>query len=75
MSIASSALSWLDASRRRDFALFLAARALVVFSSQVQTVAIGWQVYDMTQDVMALGYVGLALFLPVVACTLPAGAA
>ena len=73
MSIASSALSWLDASRRRDFALFLAARALVVFSSQVQTVAIGWQVYDMTQDVMALGYVGLALFLPVVACTLPAG--
>ncbi len=73
MSLSSSTLSWLDAPRRRDFALFLAARALVVFASQVQTVAIGWQVYDMTQDVMALGYVGLALFLPVVACTLPAG--
>jgi MFS family permease len=27
----------------------------------------------MTGDVMALGYVGLALFLPVVVCTLPAG--
>ena len=73
MPFLASALPWLESARRRDFALFFAARGLVAFAAQVQTVAIGWQVYDMTGDVMALGYVGLALFLPVVICTLPAG--
>lgn len=73
MAILGSALSWLEAARRRDFALFFCARGLVAFAAQIQTVAVGWQVYDMTGDVMALGYVGLALFLPVVVCTLPAG--
>ena len=73
MPALSHPLSWLDAPRRRDFALFFLARGLAALAGQIQTVAVGWQVYDMTGDVMALGYVGLALFLPVVVCTLPAG--
>ena len=33
----------------------------------------GWQVYDMTRDPIALGYVGLCIFLPMVLLVLPAG--
>jgi len=39
----------------------------------MQGVAIGWQVYDMTQRPLDLGFVGLAQFLPVVALALVAG--
>jgi MFS family permease len=59
--------------RGRDFRLFLAARALAALAMQIQTVAVGWQVYEISGDPLALGYVGLALFLPAAICTLPAG--
>jgi MFS family permease len=57
----------------RDFRLFLSGRALSNLSIQMQSVAVGWQVYDLTNDPLALGYVGLAVFLPVACLTLPAG--
>jgi MFS family permease len=40
---------------------------------QVQSVAIGWQIYDMTHTPLALGLVGLCQFVPMFLCTLPAG--
>lgn len=40
---------------------------------QVQSVAIGWQLYDMTRTPLALGLVGLCQFVPMFLCTLPAG--
>ena len=40
---------------------------------QVQSVAVGWQVYDLTRDPLALGLVGLSQFLPMFLLTLPAG--
>jgi len=36
-------------------------------------VAVGWQVYDITRDPVALGYVGLSIFLPMLLLVLPAG--
>lgn len=57
----------------RDFSLFLSGRALSNLSIQMQSVAVGWHVYDLTNDPLALGYVGLAVFLPVACLTLPAG--
>ena len=36
-------------------------------------VALGWQVYDITSSPWALGFVGLAQFLPALLFTLPAG--
>lgn len=36
-------------------------------------VAIGWEVYERTGSAMALGYVGLAQFIPVLLLALPAG--
>jgi MFS family permease len=40
---------------------------------QVQSVAIGWQIYDMAHTPLALGLVGLCQFLPMFLLTLPAG--
>jgi len=41
--------------------------------TQIQSVAVGWQVYDLTRDPVALGYVGLSIFLPMLLLVLPAG--
>jgi MFS family permease len=73
MSLLDRTLGWLPAAQRRDFAFFLGARALLTLANQIQTVAIGWLVYEIAGTALALGYVGLALFLPVMLLTLPAG--
>ena len=39
----------------------------------MQSVAIGWYLYDLTGDPMALAYVGLAVFVPIALFTLPGG--
>ncbi|NHN87629.1 MFS transporter [Acetobacter conturbans] len=51
----------------------LAGRNLSAFSSQVQAVAVGWQIYALTHSAAALGFAGLAQFLPMLLLTLPAG--
>lgn len=33
---------------------------------QIQAIVVGWQIYDLTRDPMALAYVGLAQFVPMV---------
>jgi MFS family permease len=40
---------------------------------QVQSVAVGWQIYALTHSTLQLGMVGLAQFLPMVLLTLVAG--
>lgn len=40
------------------------ARFLVTCSSEMQSVAVGWQIYAMTHRALDLGFVGLAQFLP-----------
>ncbi len=57
----------------RDYRLYLSALFLGTLAIQVQSVAVSWQIYDLTHNPLALGYVGLFQFLPMVACTLPAG--
>ena len=46
------------------FVLFQAARFLIVAAVEMQAVAVGWQVYEITKRPLDLGYVGLAQFLP-----------
>jgi MFS family permease len=46
------------------FVLFQIARFLVVSAVEMQAVAVGWQVYEITKRPLDLGYVGLAQFLP-----------
>ena len=59
--------------RIRDFALFIGGRFFAVLAAQMQWVAIGWYLYDLTGDPMTLGWAGLAAFLPIAFLTLPAG--
>jgi MFS family permease len=40
---------------------------------QIQAIVVGWQIYDITRDPMALAYVGLAQFIPMVLCLPYAG--
>jgi MFS family permease len=59
--------------RDRDLYLFVGSRFLSTLAIQVQSVAIGWQIYDMERTPLALGLVGLCQFLPMFLLTLPAG--
>jgi MFS family permease len=55
------------------FARFWFARVFSVVAFQVQTVAVGWQVYEMTGRALDLGFLGLAQFLPMLVLTLVVG--
>lgn len=48
----------------RAFVLFEIARFLIVSAVEMQAVAVGWQVYEITKKPLDLGWVGLAQFLP-----------
>jgi len=48
----------------REFTLFMIARWAIVASVEMQAVAVGWQVYDITKRSLDLGLIGLAQFLP-----------
>ena len=71
----------LAAFRYRPFALFWFARSAATFATQIQSTALGWQVYDAAraagQNVedaaFLLGLIGLAQFLPLLALSLIGG--
>ena len=72
-SVASERAPWAAAFQYRDFKLFQAARLMSILGMQMQSVAIGWQVYSMTGRPMSLAWVGLAQFFPAVGLTLVTG--
>lgn len=59
--------------RLRDFRLYLGVRFMSSIAMQMQSVAVGWQIYEITGDPLSLGFVGLAQFLPMAGFILPAG--
>ena len=61
--------------RQSPFLFFLLSRSLSRFSSQIAAVAIGWQIYDMTDRAFDLGMVGLIQFLPTALLVFVAGSA
>lgn len=61
------------AFRLPDFRNLVAATFLAGLASQLQAVAVGWDVYERTGSAMALGWVGLVQIAPVLALFLPAG--
>jgi MFS family permease len=62
-----------DLFRIADYRRFLAARFLASIAVQLVGVAVGWQVYALTNDPFSLGMVGLVQFLPAFLLTLPGG--
>lgn len=52
---------------------FLSARVSASFAMQMVTIAVGWQMYSITDKPLYLGLVGLVQFLPMFALTLVVG--
>src|SRR5256885_14990463 len=69
----SHAHAGLSAFRHLDFTLYQLERFFVVAGLEILSVAVGWQVYEITRRPLDLGYVGLAQFLPNVFLFLLAG--
>ncbi len=43
-----------------DYRRFVASRFLMIVAIQVVSVSVGWQIYELTKDPLALGFIGLA---------------
>src|ERR1019366_4036746 len=56
-----------------NFVSYTLARFLIVVAIEMQSVAVGWQVYEITKRPLDLGYVGLAQFAPGIVLFLFAG--
>src|SRR6266852_1606458 len=62
-----------EALRSADYRRLLTGNILASVGSEMQSVAIGWELYQRTNSAAALGLVGLVQFLPVILLSLPAG--
>ncbi|MEY3237083.1 MAG: hypothetical protein RI883_1184 [Bacteroidota bacterium] len=59
--------------RIKEFNFFLANRFFMTLGIQMQSVIVGWQVYDLTHDVLALGMIGLTEAIPFIIISLFSG--
>ncbi|MBL7882677.1 MAG: MFS transporter [Bacteroidia bacterium] len=57
----------------KEFLFFLNTRFFLTLAIQMQSVIVGWQVYQITNDVLALGMIGLAEAIPFIAVSLFSG--
>lgn len=64
---------WWAAFKHRQFNLFQGARLLSALGTQMQSVAIGWQVYALTHRPMDLAWVGVAQFVPAACLSIVTG--
>lgn len=62
-----------SALRHPDFARYAVGRFCATVAWQMLSVAAGWQIYEITKSALALGFIGLAQFLPFLLLILPAG--
>ena len=62
------------AFRHRAFLKYWTARLMLSFSTQIVSVAVGWQIYDLTRDPFDLGLVGIIQFAPALMLVLVTGA-
>lgn len=61
------------AFRHSAFLRFWLARFFTTFAAQIVSVAVGWQVYDLTRDPFDLGLVGVIQFMPALLLVLVTG--
>lgn len=61
------------ALRYRDFRWLLIATTVTFTANQMQSLVLGWQIYELTHEPLALGWMGLAEALPFLTLTLPGG--
>jgi MFS family permease len=56
-----------------NFRRYIVALFILTVGLQIQGTVVGWQIYDLTRDPLALGLVGLAEALPAISMSLYAG--
>lgn len=61
------------ALRQPHFTRYLIGLFLLTIGIQIQGTVVGWQIYDLTRDPLALGLIGLAEALPAISFALYAG--
>lgn len=61
------------ALRVKEFLFFLSGRFFMTLAIQMQSVIIGWQIYQYTKDEFALGMIGLAEAIPFIIVSLFSG--
>ncbi|MFO7721687.1 MAG: MFS transporter [Bacteroidales bacterium] len=57
----------------RDFRIFISYRFFITIAFQMQGLIVGWQMYELTHDPLALGLIGLAEALPFISVALYSG--
>jgi MFS family permease len=62
-----------NAFYRRDFRLYFGGLFLGTLANEILAVVVAWQVYEVARSPLALGYVGLAQFVPMAAFAMTAG--
>lgn len=62
-----------EAFRIRDFSFFFSVRFMTVLATQMVDVSVAWLIYDVTGSALALGFIGLCIFLPNIVFLLVAG--
>jgi MFS family permease len=62
-----------DVLKIRDFRWFLTTRFFITIATQMLSVIVGWQVYELTRDPLSLGLIGLSEALSYFAVALYAG--
>ena len=59
--------------RSRDFRWLLIGTTFAFTAAQMQSLVLGWQVYERTRDPMSLGWIGLFEAIPFLGLSLPGG--
>jgi MFS family permease len=59
--------------RNRDLRLYLSGRLIAIIGQQMLAMAVGWELWNRTHDLMKLSFVGLTQVTPMILLTLPAG--
>lgn len=62
-----------SALRYPNFRLFISYKFFVTIGLQIQSVIVGWQIYEITKDPLSLGLIGLAEVIPNISVALFAG--
>jgi len=62
-----------SAHSNRPFLKLLSFRLFIVLAYQMMAIVVGWHIYELTHDTLALGLIGLAEVIPYFSCALFAG--
>lgn len=62
-----------ESLRNKEFLLFTCARFFLTLGIQMQSVIVGWQIYEHTHDALSLGLIGLSEAIPFICVALFAG--